>query len=147
MALSTEIWRRLTRKMSLSGRYSYSFVEKALDVSTNRSNVVLQSDYEIRRKFRVFGLGVLQRTHGGKLAMKRNEAEYPTEELWKQRTRLFRDNHFRLGGGAIYSFSRMDVMGTMLFHVTGRNTHTENILTVAVRYPFNWRRETSPSNK
>jgi hypothetical protein len=152
LALSVDVSRRLSRNAWFSGRYSYSFVEKALDISTNRSNLILEGDYAmLRRKLLVRGIAVLQRTHGGLRVIlpEEGKSEFNTPERKLQRNRLFRDNHFRVGGGASYSLGRVVVLGSVIFHVSGRNTHAETILTVAMRYSFNWRPGSyfSPSNK
>jgi hypothetical protein len=49
----------------ISGRYSYGFVEKVLDISHNRSSADLEVGYFFTPKFRAFGMTSAQYTHGG----------------------------------------------------------------------------------
>jgi hypothetical protein len=153
LAFAVNAWRRLdflSRNASLSGRYSYSIVEKALDVPLDRSNVTLQGGYElrknlglrgigdflVRRNLSLFGTLLLQRTHGGKL---RTKSEILSDEEQHQRDRLFRDNSLRLGGGAAFSVGKTQIVGTMIYYVTGSNTHSQRIFTVGVRRHFSLR--------
>jgi hypothetical protein len=131
----------LSRNATFSARYSYSVVEKVFDISTNRSNLTLEGDYMLRRKLTLRGIVLVQRTHGGLRLFEIN-----SEELALQRDRLLRDNNFRAGAGMAYSFSRMQLLGSIIFHVTGTDTHAENIVTVGVRFPFQFRYR-SPSNQ
>lgn len=151
LALGINIWRRLdflSRNASLSARYAYTFSQKALDISTNRSNLTVEGDYELLpKKLRLLGIALLQQTHGG-VQFADLKANPDDLELHRQRDRLFRDRHIRAGAGASYQLGRAELFGSMIFHVIGRNTHAENILTVAVRVPFQWRPGyRSPSNQ
>jgi hypothetical protein len=149
LALGINTWRRLdflSRNASLSTRYAYTFSQEALGISTNRSNLTVEGDYELLpNKLGLRSIALLQQTHGG---VQFGELRTADEELRHQRDRLFRDRHIRAGAGASYQLGRAEIFGSMIFHVIGRNTHAENILTVAVRVPFQWRPGyRSPSNQ
>ena len=56
---------RVLPGLFVTGRYSYGFTQRVLDISHNRSNVDLELGYFIKPEVRVFGLGSGQLTHGG----------------------------------------------------------------------------------
>jgi hypothetical protein len=153
LTLAMNVYRRLdlvSRNASFSARYSYTFVERLLDISTNRSNLILEGDYKLGKSWVVRGIALLQRTHGGlRFPPAGEEWEINRSEKLLHRNRLFRDNHFRIGAGATYQLGAVDLLGSMIFHVTGTNTHVENILTIGVRWPFSLRRNDykAPSNQ
>jgi hypothetical protein len=54
----------ISPRLSVQGRYSYSFVERAIDIPNNRSNVSIKSTYLLTRKLAAQGSLYWQRTHG-----------------------------------------------------------------------------------
>src|SRR5215831_8312707 len=76
----------ISSKLVVQGRYSYALVEKVLNISTNRSNVSFEADYQLTRKLVARGLLSLERTHGGL----RGIGEATTDDLLSQHDRLLR---------------------------------------------------------
>lgn len=126
---------RISPRLSLQGRYAYAFVEKVLDVPNNRSNISIEPAFQATRHFAVRGLLMFQHTHGGL----RVPADIMAPELFRQHDRMLRDNNWRIGVGASYSWSRLDVFGSYVEYVDGTNTHAGRAFTAGVSWPFEWR--------
>jgi hypothetical protein len=128
--------------LSVQGGYSYAFVEKVMDISTNRSNANLEGDYLIKRKLLLRGQALWQRTHGGLRFGSPSPAdlvfpgEVNTPELLYQHDRLLRDNYWRAGGGLAYSFPRVDLFAAYTAFVGGTDTHAGRALTIGFSVPF-----------
>jgi hypothetical protein len=118
-------------RLSLSGRYSYAFVENVLDLSVDRSNFAIEPSYTVTRKMTISGVFAWQRTHGG---LQSNEFE--TEEQFVQFDRLIRDNNFHLGATAARTFRNLDVFGSYLHYISGTDTHDGYAITAGVAWPF-----------
>jgi hypothetical protein len=126
---------RISPKLSVQGRYAYAFVEQVLDVPNNRSNISIEPAFQFTRRLALRGLLLFQHTHGGL----RVPADIMTPELFRQHDRLLRDNNWRLGAAASYSWSRIDVFGSYVEYMDGRNTHAGRVFTAGVSWPFEWR--------
>lgn len=132
----------ISSRLSVQGSYSYAFVEQVIDVTSNRSNAAVETTYLLTRKLAVQGSVLWQRTHGGLRFGAGPESslvfpgEVNTPERLFQHDRLLRDNHMRIGGGASYSFSRMDVFGSYTRFVRGTDSHTGGSLTFGISWPF-----------
>jgi hypothetical protein len=132
----------ISPRLSVQGRYSYSFVERAIDIPNNRSNVSIKSTYLLTRKLAAQGSLYWQRTHGGLRfgSAPGSDLVFPgevnTPERLDQHDRLLRDNHWLVGGGVSYSFSRMDVFGSYTAFAGGTDTHTGGALTFGISWPF-----------
>jgi hypothetical protein len=122
----------ISPRLSIQGRYSYAFVERAIDISTNRSNASFETTYLLSRKLAARGFVLWQRTHGGL----RFPSEVNTDERLYQHDRLLRDNHWSAGGGASYSFSRVDVFGSYTAFLRGTDAHTGRTFTFGISWPF-----------
>jgi hypothetical protein len=128
--------------LSIQGGYSYAFVEKVMDISTNRSNVRGVLAYSVKRKLQLFGQASWQRTHGGLRFGSPQPAdlvfpgEVNTPELLYQHDRLLRDNYWHAGGGLGYSLSHVDVFATYTAFVGGSDTHAGRALTFSFSVPF-----------
>jgi hypothetical protein len=118
-------------RLSLSGRYSYSFVENLEEGSIDRSNFAIEPMYIVTRKMYVSGVFAWQRTHGG-LASN----EFATEEEFVQFDRLIRDNNFHMGATIARTFRHFDVFGSYLHYVSGTDTHAGYAITTGVSWPF-----------
>jgi hypothetical protein len=122
----------------VTGRYSYGFAQQVLDISHNRSNLDLELGYFVKPELRVFALGAGQVTHGG--------IDFPDPALWptlpvalvQHHDQIGRDNELNLGGGAAYSVTpTLDLFGSVVHTVTGRNMHElEYGLTVGMSWSF-----------
>jgi hypothetical protein len=118
-------------RLSVSGRYSYAFVEKVVDLSIDRSNFAIEPSYIVTRKMTISSVFAWQRTHGG---LQSNE--FTTEEQFVQFDRLIRDNNFHLGATLARTFRHFDVFGSYLHYVSGTDTHDGYAITGGVSWPF-----------
>lgn len=107
----------------ITGRYSYGFAERALGIAHDRSNLDLELGYFITPAWRVFAMGSGQFTHGGiDLPDPRSITLPPL--LFQHHDQIGHDNILNLGGGASYSLtSTVDVFGSVVHTVAGRNMH------------------------
>ena len=136
----------ISNRLVVEGGYSYAFVEKVMDISTNRSNAHAEADYFITRRLQVRGQAFWQRTHGGLRfgtpalpGLPPPSLEFPgevTPELLDQHDRLLRDNYWHAGGGLGYSFPRVDVFASYIGFVGGTDTHAGRALTLSFLAPF-----------
>ena len=124
----------ISPRLSVSGRYSYAFVEEVLDIPNNRSNFSLDGSYLITRTIAARGVLSWQRSHGGLRSI-----DIDTEEEFVQFDRILKDNYFHLGGAVAYSFPRFDVFAAFVGYVSGTDTHSGRVLTVGMSYPFQLR--------
>jgi hypothetical protein len=137
MRLAIDAGRRLdpiSPRLSVSGRYSYAFVERVLDLANNRSNAAVEVGFAVTRRFAARTALAWQRSHGGLRTI-----EFETDEQWEQFDRLLRDNSFHVSGGIAYSFPRLDVFTTYVHYAGGTDTHVGRSVTVGVGWPFQLR--------
>jgi hypothetical protein len=118
-------------RLSVSGRYSYAFVENLQDESIDRSNFTIEPSYFVTRKLMLSGVFAWQRTHGG---LRSNEFE--TEEQFLEFDRLIRDNSFHMGATLARRFRHFDVFAAYLNYVGGTDTHDGHAITAGVSWPF-----------
>jgi hypothetical protein len=121
----------ISPRLSVWGRYSYAIVEKAADVSNNRSNMGIETGFQMTRRFGASVGFRWQRTHGGL-----RSTEFVSDELFEQYDRLIKDNNFHISGGVSYSFPRFDVFASYLHYVSGTDTHVGRAITTGVSLPF-----------
>lgn len=134
---------RISRNLSVQGRYSYAFVERVIGIPNNRSNASVDGTYLLLKgKLAARGIASWQRTHGGLLFGSPTSATLPfpgevnTPERVFQHDRLMRDNYFHAGGGVSYSFPQLDVFAFYRAFLSGTDTHAGRALTVGVSWPF-----------
>ena len=135
----------LSPKISVTGRYSYTFSERVLKIPDDRSNAILEGRYTFwKGRLSARGFTMWQRTHGGlrlgslsapDLAL---PGEVDTPERLIQHDRLLRDNYFHAGGGVSYSFTRLDVFASYVAYVSGTDTHAGKAVTLGISLPFEW---------
>jgi hypothetical protein len=132
----------ISPKLLVQGRYSYAFVEKVIDISTNRSTGSLEVDYQLTRKLLARGILSLQRTHGGLRFGSPPPAtlvipgEVNTPETLYQHDRLLRDNNWRAGAGLAYSYPKFDVFASYIEYMGGTDTHAGRAVTFGLAWPF-----------
>lgn len=132
--IAVDVGRRLdalSSRLSVTGRYSYAFVEKVLDLSLDRSNAMIGVGYEVTPRFSASAQLYWQRTHGGL-----RSTEIVTDQQWQQYDRIVRDNSFHAGVSVSYSFDRLDIFGSYVEFVDGRDTHVGRAVTTGVSWPF-----------
>jgi hypothetical protein len=133
---------RISRNLSVQEHYSYAFVEKALGIPDNRSNISIDGTYVLTRRLALRGFSSWQRTHGGLRlgSIPPTDLIFPgevnTPELLFQHDRLLRDNNWRAGGGAAYSFPALDVFFSYTAYLNGTDTHLGRVVTVGFSIPF-----------
>ena len=145
VALALDVGQRLdflSPRLAVQGRYSYAFVERVLDISTNRSNFAVEAAYQPTRKLTVRGLAYWQWTHGGLRAGGPTIPDLPppgdinTPERGSEHDRLLRNNYFHAGVGVSYQLSQLDVYATYIGFVNGTDTHKGRAFSVGVSWPF-----------
>ncbi|HEY1306902.1 MAG TPA: hypothetical protein VGF24_25285 [Vicinamibacterales bacterium] len=132
--LAIDVGRRLdsiSDRLSLSGRYSYAFVEKVVDLPNNRSNFAVESGFLATRKLSTTVTFSWQRSHGGL-----RSSDPFTPEQYLQYDRILRDNNFHISGGLSYSLPKVDVFGSYVYYAAGTDTHVGHALTAGVSVPF-----------
>jgi len=132
----------ISRNLLVQGGYSYAFVEKAMGISTNRSNARVEGDYLVKKKLSVRGQLFWQRTHGGLRFGSPSPAdlifpgEVNTPDLLYQHDRLLRDNYWHAGGGLAYSLPRVDLFALYTAFISGTDTHAGRAITMGFSVPF-----------
>lgn len=126
-------------RLSIEAGYSYAFVERLIEVGTNRSNVHIVPAYQLHNRLSLRGIFTHQYTYGG-LRVASPTSSTPgdinTPERKAEHDRLLKDNYWHAGGGVTYSLNKMDVFGTYIHAVTGQNTHLGSAFTVGISFPF-----------
>jgi len=123
----------------VQARYSYGFAEQSLGVYHDRSNLDAEIGYFINPRLRVFGLTATQYTHGGVPLTHQFPGDLcgvpnpvPPAVLLSCSTfmhhdQLARTNLIDLGVGSQVSLTqRLDVFGSIVRTVAGRNVHAVN---------------------
>jgi hypothetical protein len=138
--------KELSSSLSVLGGYSYAFVQRAMGISSDRSNARLQAAYVIKRRLQAHSQVSWQRTHGGLRFGSPNSSDLPfpgevtTPDLLYQHDRIMRDNYWHAGGGLAYSFLHFDVFASYVAFVGGTDTHAGRALTIGFAVPFRLRR-------
>jgi hypothetical protein len=147
LRLAVDVGQRLdflSPRLAVEGRYSYAFVERVLDVSTNRSNASFAVAFQALDRLAVRAVVSRQVTHGGLqpgLEPAPQPDGYPwgditTAELFREHDRLLRDDSWHVGAALSYGFARADLFATYVEFVSGRNTHAGRAFTLGVSIPF-----------
>jgi len=134
LRMAIDVGRRLdtiSPRLSVSGQYSFAFVEEVIGVSNNRSNIGFEAAYLATRKLSTRAVFSWQVSHGGLAS-----TEFDTDEEIAQFDRLIADNSFHLGGTVSYSLPKFDVFGAYVYYATGTDTHAGHAVTFGVSWPF-----------
>ena len=123
----------ISPRLSVSGRYSYAFVERVLDFPNDRSNANLSVGYLFTRRLAASMDFYWQRSHGG---LTTDEFFVASNEVFLQFDRLLKDNSFHMGGSVAYSLTMFDVFANYIAFVSGTDTHLGRSITVGVGWPF-----------
>jgi hypothetical protein len=122
---------RISDKLSVSGRYSYAFVEEVLELPNDRSNFALEAGFLASRKLSTRVVFSWQRSHGGL-----RSSDPFTEEQFVQYDRLIKDNNFHLTGGVAYSLPKVDLFGSYVHYAGGTDTHVGHAISAGLSWPF-----------
>ena len=129
-------------RASVQAGYTYSFVERVLDIPNDRHNAYVQAGYAVTRRLFVQGGATWQRTHGGlRFGSPTGHPFFPpgefnTPERFAQRDRLTRSNYWHVGGGLSYSAGPVDVFAAYQKYVSGTDTHNGQAYTVGATWYF-----------
>jgi hypothetical protein len=132
--LAVDVGQRLDRisdRLSVSGRYSYAFVEEVLDLPNDRSNFAVETGFLATRKLSTRLVLSWQRSHGGL-----RSSDPFTDEQFLQYDRLIKDNNFHITGGAAYSLPKVDVFASYVHYAGGTDTHAGHVITAGLSWPF-----------
>lgn len=121
----------LSPKLSITGRYSYAFVEKVLGLANDRSNATVSVGYQFTPRFSASADAYWQHSHGGL-----RSSEFVTDEQWSQFDRILKDQSFHLGASVARSFDRFDLFASYIDFTDGEDTHTGRAVTVGLSWPF-----------
>jgi hypothetical protein len=125
----------------VSGRYSYGFVEKVLDISHNRSSADLEVGYFISPSLRAFAMTSGQYSHGGiDFPLGGSPALLP--QYRPVHDQIQRVHYVKVGAGLSYAVSdTLDMFGSVARQVSGRNGHEMNRgITVGASWGFSLRK-------
>lgn len=146
LRLAVDVGQRLdflSPRLAVEGRYSYAFVERVLDVSTNRSNASVSVVFQALDRLAVRAVASRQVTHGGLQPGLEPPppAGYPwgditTAELFREHDRLMRDDSWHVGATLTLGLARAEVFASYVEFVSGRNSHAGRAFTVGVSVPF-----------
>jgi hypothetical protein len=122
----------------ISGRFGYGFTEKVLDISHNRSMADLEVGYFFTPSFRAFAMASGQYTHGGIDVPPVGGLAALPPELRPIHDQVDRAHNFKLGGGGAYSITdSIDLFGSFVRTMAGRNEHALNrAITVGTSWSF-----------
>ncbi len=124
------------------GRYSYAFVQRALNVRQDRSNIDLEAGYFVLPTVSASLLGSWQWTHGGL----RFPQDVTTPELFREHDRLLRANFSHVGGGVSLALTKsVDFYSNLVYYLAGSNTHLGKGITAGLNWRFRTRREPEPA--
>lgn len=122
------------RHAFVEGQFSLAIPEQSLNVRTVRTNLALEFDYLISRKFAVRGIANWQHTFSGL----HFPQDLTTPELTLTHERLLKANYCHVGGGVAYSITpKTDISADFVTFVSGSDTHYGTGLSVSVTRAFN----------
>jgi hypothetical protein len=124
--------------LSIDGRYAYTFVERVLGISHDRSNIALDTGYAFSNWLAGHMILAWQRTYDGVSILPDEIVGHP--ELYPEFHRLLRDDYFHAGAGVSYTLRNWDLSFSFLKTVSGDNTHNVHVYTVTAGRSFRLRR-------
>lgn len=119
--------------VSVEGHYGYTIVERALDISHNRTNAVLDTAYTFSNGLTGHLILSHQHTYGG---LRFPDDVEPFPERYPEFHRLLQDNYFQAGAGASYTRNVWEFAFYFLRTVSGDNTHDVHVYTATAGRAF-----------
>lgn len=120
----------------VEGQYTYTVVQKHLNVGTNRSNADLDLGYFVLPTLNVRAFVNWQDTYGGLEADFVFSPDIPAD-LFHEHDRLLQDDHWRGGVGASYAITEnVEVYLSFLKTLRGTNSHFGNSYSVGIARSF-----------
>jgi hypothetical protein len=141
-ASAAKLFERGVPGLLIQARYAYGFVERAADISHNRSMASLEAAYFATPKLRLLALSSGQLTYGGiDFYGATVSRALLTTDQFIHHDQIVRENILALGGGLSYSITEsLDVFGSLLHTVAQRNGHELNRgLSLGVSWSFTTR--------
>jgi len=123
--------------LSIEGHYGYTIVERALDISHNRSNARVEAGYTFPNRLGGHVILSGQRTYDG---LRFPDDVEPFPERYTEFHRLLRDNYFQAGGGVSYAWRDWELSLSFLRTVSGTNTHDVHVYSATAGRSFRIRR-------
>jgi hypothetical protein len=121
----------ISPRLSLTGRYSYAWVEQVLGLPNNRSNMSVEPSLLVTRRLNARLALSWQRSHGGL-----RSSDILSDEQVGQFDRILRDNYFHIAGGISYSLPRFDLFASYVHYSGGTDTHAGRAITAGLSWPF-----------
>ena len=127
---------------SVQAGYTYSFVEKVLDIKNDRANAFFQIGYLVTSRLFLHVDGNWQKTHGGlRIGSLTGDpfplpGEFNTPAKFAQRDRLTRSNYWHVGGGLSYNAGPVDIFAVASKYISGTDTHNGQAYTVGATWYF-----------
>ncbi len=140
LALSADAGKRLdfiAPGLAVDGHYGYTIVERALDISHNRSNARVNASYVFPKRIEGHMILSWQHTYDG-LHFPQDIEPYP--DRYSEFHRLLQDNYFQAGGGVSYGWHDWDLSMAFLKTISGTNTHNVHVYTVTAGHSFRFSR-------
>lgn len=134
----------LLPKASVQAGYTFSFVEKVVDISINRSNGFIDLGYALTSRLYARAAGIWQETHGGlKFGSPTGNPFFPPGEIntpqrSAQRDRLLKTRYWQVAGGLSYSAGPADLFASYSKYVWGRDAHDGQVYTVGATWYFDF---------
>ena len=131
-------------RATVQAGYTYSFVERPLNFSLDRSNAFVDLGYALTHRLYLHANGLWQHTHGGLLAGSLTGKPFPLpgqlgpvgSERFRQRDRILKVNNWKVGGGVSYSLGPVDVFAAITNVVQGTDSHRSQAYTVGATWYF-----------
>ncbi len=152
--VGTNVGRRLNPILPnayLQARYSYSFIERVLDISPNRSEAEVQLGYFLTKRLSVLGLGEWMHVHRGidhTYGIPVYQSQYGpfnpadwTPEQWHHHDQILRTTLLDVGGGMELAVNKsVQLFASALHSAYGRNgpLHAA-VVTVGISWSFSTR--------
>ena len=110
----------------VQGRYAFSVAEHVAYVTPTRSSLDLELGYFVSPELRLFSLVTAQKSHSGIDTSLTLVQDVP-EVQFQNHDRIARDDFLHVGGGASFTLTeRLDLFGSFVTQVAGRNGHKLN---------------------
>ena len=132
-------------KGSVGATYTYSFVEKPVDVDIDRSNLVFDLGYAATRRLFVRAGASWENTPHGLRIGSVTGRPFPLPgdyrgrpDLFAQRDRIGRVRYLQVGAGLSYDVGPADVFASISSYVWGRDAHDGEVYTVGATWYFDF---------
>jgi hypothetical protein len=124
------------RRGYAQSQIGFAIPEKAMNIRTNRMNIISEFGYNFGRRFAARGVGSWQHTFNGITSL----AELTSPLLELTHERLLKANYWHVGGGFSYAVnSKTEISADYIAMVSGQVTHYGKGFSIGVSRSFNFR--------